>query len=94
MPMGYLNTDSTFVATRMKPQMEWDTLSKEGSMKMLHKSVNYVLLYECSDKKLLVYFITLLDFLKQQCAKRKLKRWKWFQYRCGFLGMRMASGGA
>ena len=33
-----------------------------------------------------------MDALKNQCAKLKLKKCKWFQYRCDFLGMGVAAG--
>ena len=33
MPIGDLNAYTTFLATTMKLQMEWDTLSKERGLK-------------------------------------------------------------
>ena len=38
-PMGSLNTATTFVAMMRKLQMEWDTLSKERVLKNLHQKL-------------------------------------------------------
>ena len=37
MPMGDLNSVSTFVEMMIKLQMEWDTLANESGLKFLHQ---------------------------------------------------------
>ena len=49
--------------------------------------VDDVLLYGRKSWQLLAYLRTVLDVLKQHRTTLKLKRWKWFQDRCDFLGM-------
>ena len=56
--------------------------------------IDDVLLYVRTDDQLIAYFITVLDVLKQLRAKLKLKKWKWFQDRCEFVGMDVAEGGS
>ena len=94
MPMGDLNAASTFLAMRMKLKMEWDTISQERGLKMLHQKiiVGDLLLYGRTFKQLLSYFRTVLNFLKHHHATLKLKKWKWFQYRCKFVGIDVAAG--
>ena len=52
-----------------------------------------VLLYGHTDKQLLYFFRTFPDVLKYHRATLKLKKCKWFQNRCKFLGMDVAAGG-
>ena len=95
MPMGALNAALKFVAMMMKLKIEWDTLSKERGSKNVASEiiVDRLLLYGRSANQLLDYFITVLDFLKHHRATLKLKKCKWFQYRCEFVGMDMKAGG-
>ena len=55
--------------------------------------VDDVLLYGRKSEQLLAYLGTVLDVLKHHHATLKLKRCKWFQYRCKFLGVDVAVGG-
>ena len=55
--------------------------------------VDDVLLYGRVAGHILAYFRTVLDILKYHCAILKLKKFKWFQYRCNFLGIYVAAGG-
>ena len=55
--------------------------------------VDCVLLYRRTAEQLLTYFRTVLDVLKHHRATLKVKKCKWFQDRCKFLGMDMAAGG-
>ena len=52
-----------------------------------------VLLYGRTANNILAYFRTVLDVLKHHRNTIKLKRCKWFQDRCKFLGMDVAEGG-
>ena len=45
MPMGDLNSASTYVAMMKKLQMEWYTLSKERGLKILHKRLLLLMCY-------------------------------------------------
>ena len=94
-PMGALNSDPNFVAMIMKLQMEWDTLAKERGLKNVASKIIFddMLLYRRTSEQLLAYFQTVLDVLKHHLATLKLKKCKWFQYRCKFLGMNLAAGG-
>ena len=92
--MGSLNAAPNFLAMMTKIQMEWDTLAKERGLKNVAKiNVYDVLLYGRTAEQLLMYFITVLDFLKHPRATLKLKGFKWFQYRCKFLYMGMTEVG-
>ena len=93
--MGYLHSSPTFVAMMMKLQMEWDSLAKERGLKNvpLEIIVYYVLLYGLTEKKLLVYFITVLFVLKHHHTTLKLENFKCFQDRCEFVCMDVADGG-
>ena len=93
-PIGSLNTVPTFVAVMMKLDMEWETLSKERGLKNVTSKiiVNYVLLYGRTSRQILDYFRTVLDVLKHHCATLKLKKCKWFQDRCKFVGTEVAEG--
>ena len=73
----------TFVAMMMKLHMELYTLAKEHGLKFfaLKIIVDNIALYGLTDEKLLDYFRTVLDVLKQHHATLKLKNCKWFQYR-------------
>ena len=55
--------------------------------------VDDVLLYARTVGKLLDYFRKVLDVLKHHRATLKLKKCKWFQYRCNFVGMDVVAGG-
>ena len=55
--------------------------------------VDDVLLYGRTSGKLLVYFRTVFDVLKHHHTNLKLKKCKWFQDRCDFVGMDVAVGG-
>ena len=94
MPMGALDAAPTFIEMTMKLKMEWDTLAKEHGLTNVASKiiVDDVLLYGCKAKQLLVYFRTVLGVLKQHSATLKLKKCKWFQYRCEFVGMDVAAG--
>ena len=94
-PMGTLNEDPTFIETMMKLQIEWEILSKEHGLKNVASKiiVDDVLLYGRTSKKILSHFRTVLDVLKHHHATLKLKKRKWFQDRCGFLGMDVTSDG-
>ena len=76
MPMGYLNTASTFVSMMNKLKMEWDTLVKERGLKNVASEtiVDDVLLYGITVKNLLEYFRTVLEILKHHRATINLKR--------------------
>ena len=95
MPMEALHADPKCVSIMMNLKIEWDTLSKErGSKNVASKIiVDSSLMYGRSADQLLYYFITVLDFLKHHRATLKLKKCKWFQYRCEFVGMDMKAGG-
>ena len=92
--MGELNVAPKFVAMMTKLQMEWDTLSKERGLKNVASKiiVDDVLLYGRTAKHLLAYFRTVLYVLKHHRAILKLKKCKWFQDRCKFVGMYVESG--
>ena len=94
MHMGDLNTAPTFVAMIMKIHMEWYTLSKERGLKNVASQiiVDYVLLYGSTAMNILVCFRTVLDVLKRHHSTLKLKKCKWFQGRCEFIGMDVAAG--
>ena len=55
--------------------------------------VDDMLLYGRTSRQLLDYFRTVLDVLKHYHATLKLKKCKWFQDRCKFVGMAVAAGG-
>ena len=86
---------SNILEMMMKLQIKWDTLSKEhGLINVSSKIiVDGVLLYGSTSRQLIAYFRTVLDVLKNHRAALKLKRCKWFQARCNFLGMDVAAGG-
>ena len=79
----------------MKLQIEWYKLSKERGLKNVSSKIifNDVLLYGLTSSQLLAYFRTVLDFLRHHRALLKLKKCKWFQDRCDFVGMDVAAGG-
>ena len=54
--------------------------------------VDDMLLYGITTRQLPSYFRTVLDVLKHHRATLKLKRCKWFQDRCKFVGMDMEAG--
>ena len=95
MPMGDLNVDPIFLEMMMKLQIEWDTLAKERGLKFFESKiiVDDVLLYGHTAKQLLAYFRTVLDIIKQHVTNINLKKCKWFQDRCKFVGMYVATGG-
>ena len=94
MPLGDLNVAPTFLALIMKLQMEWDKLSKKRRLKNIASKiiVDDVLLYGHTSNKRLAYFRAVLYVLKHHCATIKVKKLKWFQYRCGFVGVGVTSG--
>ena len=51
-----------------------------------------MLLYGRTARQLLSYFRTVLDVLKYHRATLKLKKFKWFQDRCRFVGIDVAAG--
>ena len=55
--------------------------------------VDDVLLYGRTDRQLLDYLRTVLDVLKHQRDILKLKKCKWFQDKCEFVGMDVAEDG-
>ena len=79
----------------MKLQMEWCKLSKERGLKIFASKiiVDDVLLYGRTSENLLDYFRTVLDALKHHYTTLKIKRCKWFQYRCKFVMMNVEAGG-
>ena len=52
-----------------------------------------LLLYGSTAEQILAYFRTVLDVLKHHHDTLKLKKCKWFQDKCKFLGMEVAAGG-
>ena len=95
MTMGALNAAPTFVTMTMKLQMERDTLVKERGLKNVASKiiVDGVLLYGRIAEQLLSYFRKVLDVHTNHRARIKLKKCKWFQDRCKFVGMYVATGG-
>ena len=95
MHMGDLGLDPTFIAMMMKLQMEWDTLAKECGLENVASKiiVEDVLLYGNTADRLLSYFRTVLNFLKHHRATLKMKKCKWFQDRCEFVGIDVSAGG-
>ena len=93
-PMGGLHAAPTFVAMTMKLQMQWDALAKECGLNIfvLKIIVDDVLLYGRTSDQLLGYFVTVLDVLKHHRDTLKMKKCKWFQDRCKFLGMNVVAG--
>ena len=51
-----------------------------------------MLLYGRTSEQLLAYFRTVVEILKHHRATLKLKRCKWFQYSCDFVGVDVAAG--
>ena len=92
--MGALDVAPTFIEMTMKLKMEWDTLAKEHGLTNVASQiiVDDVLLYGCTDENILVYFRTVLGFLKHHIPTLKLKKCKWFQYRYEFVVMDVAAG--
>ena len=76
MPMGDLNAAPTFIAMMMNIKMKWDKLDEESGMENFASKIifDYVLLYGRTSKKLLAYFRTVLEVLKQHRATLKLKK--------------------
>ena len=95
MPMGALNSAPTFVAMMMKLQEEWDALARSRGLTNVASKViiDDVLLYGRKADQLLQYFRTVLDVLQHHRDTLKLKKCKWFQDRCEFVGMDVAAGG-
>ena len=93
-PMGSLNIAPNVLAMVMELQMEWETLATERVLKNVASKiiVDDLLLYECTAGQLLDYFRTVLNSLKHHRATLKLKKCKWFQDRCEFVGMDVAAG--
>ena len=87
--IGALNAAPTFSAIMAKLQMKWYTPAKERDLKTFtSKIIVYdVLLYGITAEYILAYFRTVLDFLKHHRATLKLKKYKWFQDRCKFVGI-------
>ena len=83
MPMGDLNEAPTFGAMMMKLHIYWDKLARERGLKNVASKfiVDDVLLYGRTARKILAYFITVLDVLKHHRATLKLKKRRWFQDR-------------
>ena len=79
----------------MKLQMKWETLSKERGLKNVASKiiVDDVLLYGRTAEQIIGYFRTVLDVLKHHRTTLKLKKLKWFQERCDFVGMDVSAGG-
>ena len=75
--------------------MELDTLAKERGLKFFASKIIFgdVLLYGHTARHLLYYFRTVLSVLKRHRATLKLKKCKYFQDRCEFLGVYVAAGG-
>ena len=75
--------------------MECYTLAKERALKNVASKfiVDDVLLYGRTAEKLLSYFKKVLDLPRHHCYTLKLKRCKWFQDMCGFVGIDVAEGG-
>ena len=94
MPMGDLNAAPTFLATMMNLHMEWYTPDKEHGLTNVTSKmvVDDVLLYGRTSMHFLDYLKTVMDFLKYHRATLKLKKCKWFQDRCEFVGMDVAAG--
>ena len=95
MPVGALNAAPTFVEMMMKLYMELDKLSKERVLKNIASKiiVGGVLLYGRTSEQILDYFRTVLDILKHHRATLKLKKLKWFQDRCEFVGVDVVAVG-
>ena len=95
MPMGDLNAAPTFLATMMNLHMEWYTPDKEHGLTNVTSKmvVDDVLLYGRTSMHFLDYLKTVMDFLKYHRATLKLKKCKWFQDRCEFVGMDIPEGG-
>ena len=55
--------------------------------------VDDVLMYGSTAEHILDYSRTVLNVLKHHCATLKLKKYKWFQDRCKFVGMYVSEGG-
>ena len=92
---GALNSASTFVAMMMELQKEWETLALERGIKDCGSKVivDDVLVYGRDQEQLLKYFQAVLDILKHYRATINLKKCKWFQDRCEFVGVDVGAKG-
>ena len=81
MPMGDLNSASTFVSMMMELQIEWYTLDKERVLKNTASKIiaDDVLMYGRTAEHLLDYFRTFLDVLKHYRATLKPKMCNFFK---------------
>ena len=93
--MGALNSASTFVAMMMELQREWEALAAERGIKDCGSKVivDDVLVYGRDQEQLLNYFQAVLDILKHYRATINLKKCKWFQDRCEFVGVDVGAKG-
>ena len=78
----------------MKLQTEYDTLAKECGLKIFTSKMifNDVSLYGLTAVQHLAYLRTIQYLLKDLWATLKVKRFKWFQYRCKFTGSNVEAG--
>ena len=80
MPMGALNSATTFVAMMTKLQTKWDAAAQLQGIPNAGSKVivNDVLLCVETAETLLAYFHCFLEVLKEHRATINLRKCKWF----------------
>ena len=95
MPMGALNSMSVFVAMMDVIQAKWKALVTQRNISRASSKVivNDVLLYAETPEILLQFLECVLETLKHFWATVKLKKCKWFQPHCEFVGVDLTAQG-
>ena len=95
MPMGALNSASTFVAMMMKLRRKWNALAAERGVPHVGSQVivDDVLLHGRTPEALLQYFRCVLEVLKHHRATLNLKKCRFMIQKCEFVGIDVAGEG-
>jgi hypothetical protein len=95
MPMGALNSAPVFVAMMLELQGKWNLLAEQRKIKNCGSSVivDDVLVFVRDKDELLRYFKCILEILMHYKATINLRKCKWFQDKCEFVGFDVCAGG-
>jgi hypothetical protein len=95
MPMGMLNSTPVFVAMMLELQGKWNRLTEQCAIKDCGSSVivDDVLVFGRTKDEYLRYFKCILEVLMHYQATINLRKCKWFQDKCEFVGVDVCSGG-
>ena len=93
--MGVLNSAPVFVAMMLELQRKWDELAEQREIKDFGSSVivDNVLVFGRTKDELLRYFKCILEVLMYYRETINLRKCKWFQDKCEFVGVDVCAGG-